>query len=326
MKYCLINFCICFATSALIAPFIIKFLRRLKFGQSILVYVEKHKSKSGTPTMGGVIFILPVIISYFIFGGKNRTYATICLLSLIFFGVIGFLDDFIKIKFKQNEGLKPYQKVIGQLGIAVVISIFIYKSPLIGSEIIIPFSGISIDIGYWIIPFVIFVYIAIVNSVNLIDGLDGLCGSISSIVLVAITLILFVITSGYEGVYAQEIGNLNIMTLGLVGAILGFLLYNSHPASCFMGDAGSLALGGYIASLFVVTREYLLFLLLGLPFVLTALSVVMQVLYYKLTKKRIFKMAPLHHHFEYYYGETKVVSWYRMITIAISVLVVLFYL
>lgn len=326
MKYYLINFCVCFVLSAIIAPFIIRFLRRLKFGQSILVYVEKHKSKSGTPTMGGIIFILPVIISYFIFWGKNNTFSTICLLSLIFFGVIGFLDDFIKIKFKQNEGLKPYQKVIGQLGIAIIISIYIYRSPIIGSEVIIPFSGITIDIGYWIIPFVVFVYIAIVNSVNLIDGLDGLCGSVSSIVLVSITIILFVIVGGSESVYAEEIGSLNIMTLGLVGSILGFLLYNSNPASCFMGDAGSLALGGYIASLFVVTREYLLFLLLGLPFVLTALSVVMQVASYKLTGKRIFKMAPLHHHFEYYYGETKVVSWYRMITMTICVLVILFYL
>lgn len=326
MKYGLINFFVCFVFASLIAPLIIGFLRKIKFGQSILVYVEKHKSKAGTPTMGGIIFILSTTLGYLISFSSNNTIATISFLSFLFFGMVGFLDDFIKIKFKQNEGLKPYQKIIGQLGIAIAISVFVYRSGLVGSEVIIPFSSQKIDLSFWIIPFAIFVYLAVVNSVNLIDGLDGLCGSISSIVLVAITLILYIVSDGLGGVQASEILNLNTLSFGVVGGVLGFLLFNSNKASCFMGDTGSLALGGYLASVFVLTKEYLLFLILGLPFVLTVLSVVMQVGYYKLTKKRIFKMAPLHHHFEMTYGETKVVAWYGILTIILCVLTITFYL
>lgn len=326
MKYGLINFCVCFVFATLSAPIIIGFLRKLKFGQSILVYVEKHKSKAGTPTMGGLIFILSTTLGYFVFFSQNNSLATISFLSFLFFGMVGFLDDFIKIKYKQNEGLKPYQKIIGQFGIAIAISIFVYRSGLVGSEVIIPFTLKTIDLSFWIIPFVIFVYLAVVNSVNLIDGLDGLCGSVSTIVLVSITLILYVCFGSSESVYSSEILNLNTLSLGLVGGVLGFLLFNSHKASCFMGDTGSLALGGYLASVFVLTKEYFLFVILGLPFVLTVLSVVMQVGYYKLTKKRIFKMAPLHHHFEMSYGETKVVAWYRILTICVCVLTIIFYL
>lgn len=326
MKYGLINLLMCFAIAMLLSPLIIRYLRKLKFGQSILVYVENHQSKSGTPTMGGIIFILSAIIGYFVFFEKNNILSTISILSLVFFAVIGFLDDYIKIKYKQNEGLKPYQKIIGQLGIAVIISIFVYRSGLIGSEVIIPFTDKTINLGWGIIPFVIFVYLAIVNSVNLIDGLDGLCGSISSIVLVAISIILLLLNKNNYGVYAAEVNNLAVVSLGLVGAILGFLFFNSYPARVFMGDAGSLALGGYIASVFVVSRQYLLVLLLGIPFVITAVSVILQVGYFKLTKKRIFKMAPLHHHFELIYGENKVVSSYRLLTIIISIVVVIFYL
>ncbi len=326
MKNALINFCLCFAFASLISPLVIKVLHKLKFGQSILVYVEKHKTKAGTPTMGGIIFILSTLLGYFVFFSKNNILATVSLLGFLFFGLVGFLDDFIKIKFKQNEGLKPYQKIIAQFAIAIIIAIYVYKSAIIGSEVIIPFTNKTIDLSFGIIPFVIFVYLAIVNSVNLIDGLDGLCSSVSSIVLVSISIILYIVWGGAEGVYASEIANLNVLTLGLVGGVMAFLLFNSHKASCFMGDAGSLALGGYIASVFVLTKEYFLFLILGLVFVLTALSVVLQVGYYKMTHKRIFKMAPLHHHFEILYGETKVVAWYKILTISICILTIVFYL
>ena len=326
MKYGIINMLLCFAISMAFAPIVIKFLRKLKFGQSILVYVESHQSKSGTPTMGGIVFIISAIIGYFVFWDVNNIMSTVAILSFVFFGVVGFLDDFIKIKFKQNEGLKPYQKIIGQLGIAIVIAIFVYKSGLVGSEVIIPFTDKAIDLSFWIIPFVIFVYLAIVNSVNLIDGLDGLCGTVSIIVLLAISIILFILTGDRNTIFDSEIFNLSITSMGLVGAVLGFLFFNSHPARCFMGDAGSLALGGYIASVFVLSRQYLLVLLLGLPFVITAVSVIVQVGYYKLTKKRIFKMAPLHHHFEMLYGETKVVASYIILTIIVCALVILFYL
>lgn len=325
MKYGIINFLICFVISMVFAPIVIRYLRKLKFGQSILVYVESHQSKSGTPTMGGIIFIIPAIIGYFVFWNKNNILATVAILSFIFFAVVGFLDDYIKIKFKQNEGLKPYQKIIGQLGIAIVIAVFVYGSGLVGSEVIIPFTDKYIDIGFWIIPFVVFVYLAIVNSVNLIDGLDGLCGSVSSIVLASISIILFVIAGDRNTIFASELTSMAITSMGLVGGVLGFLFFNSHPARCFMGDAGSLALGGYIASVFILSKEYLLAVLLGLPFVITAVSVIMQVGHYKLTKKRIFKMAPLHHHFEMIYGEAKVVASYIIFTIIICAMVILFY-
>lgn len=326
MKLGLINLAICFLIAIIIGPFIIKWLQKLKFGQSILIYVEKHKAKSGTATMGGLIFIIAASIGYLIFFRENNTLATISILSFLFFGILGFLDDFIKIKFKQNEGLKPYQKMIGQLGISIIIAIFIYMSDLVGTECYIPFTDKTIDMGFWIIPFVIFVYVAVVNSVNLIDGLDGLCGSVSSVVLIVITVIISILSSTFNGVYFNEINNLIIVSLGVVGAILGFLCFNSYPARVFMGDTGSLAIGGFLASLVSLTKNYFLVVIVGIMFVLTTVSVIMQVVSYKLTKKRIFKMSPLHHHFEQSYHETKVVAIYIIVTIIVGVLTISFYL
>ena len=326
MKTGLFNLVLCFVVAIIIAPYIIKLLNKIKFGQSILIYVEKHKSKAGTATMGGIIFVLAVLVGYFVFWSENKTFATITLLSFVFFGVVGFLDDFIKIKYKQNEGLKPYQKIIGQLGIAIIIALYVYNSSLVGSSIIISFSNISFDLGVWIIPFIVFVYLAVVNSVNLIDGLDGLCAGVSSVVVLVLVVILSIVSVGFEGVYLAEITNLNILSLGLVGALLGFLCYNGYPAKVFMGDTGSLAIGGFIASFIVLTRNYLLILIVGLPYVLTALSVIIQVVVYKLTHKRVFKMAPLHHHFEQTCNETKVVLIYILMTIVIGVLAIGLYL
>ena len=326
MKVGLLNLCICFAIVIVLSPFVIKILRKIKFGQSILIYVEKHKDKAGTPTMGGVVFIVSTAIGYLIFFRENNTMATITILSLLFFGVLGFLDDYIKIKYKHNEGLKPYQKVIGQLGIAIIIAVYVYKSSLIGQVVNIPFGDYAIDLSFWIIPFIVFVYLAIVNSVNLIDGLDGLCAGVSSVVILVLVIILGVMSSAFDGVYLTEINNLNILSLGLVGALWGFLCFNGYPAKVFMGDTGSLALGGFMASFVVLTRNYLLILIVGLPYVLTALSVIIQVLVYKLTHKRVFKMAPLHHHFEQNCNETKVVLIYILMTIIIGVIAIALYL
>ncbi len=326
MKYSLINLLVTFVISVAISPLVIRFLRKLKFGQSILIYVEKHKSKSGTPTMGGIIFIVAGLVGYLLFAGSDRIFSSVAIISLVFFGVIGFLDDFIKIRYKHNEGLKPYQKIIAQFGVAIIIAIFVYKSPLMGSEVVIPFSSKTINLGLWIIPFVILVYLAIVNSVNLIDGLDGLCGSVSIISMVSFSVVLLLLSSSMSGVVLSETKGLVIVTMGLIGGVLGFLCFNTCPASCFMGDAGSLALGGYIASMFIVTRQYLLAIIIGLPFVITALSVIIQVVSYKLTKKRVFKMAPIHHHFEMSFSETKVVGNYIVGSIIVGILTIIFYL
>lgn len=326
MRLGLLNLAVCFLIAVIIAPFIIKQLTKLKFGQSILIYVEKHKSKSGTPTMGGLIFILSASIGYLIFFREQNTFATISILSLLFFGILGFLDDFIKIKYKQNEGLKPYQKVIGQVGISIIIAIYIYMSDMVGSTSFIPFTNLTFDVGYFIIPFVVFMYLAIVNSVNLIDGLDGLCGGVSSIVILVLSIVITIVSSLFEGVYLSELNNLVIVSLGLVGALFGFLCFNSYPAKVFMGDTGSLALGGFIASMVCLTRNYLLIVIVGIMFVLTTGSVIVQVIYFKLTKKRIFKMSPLHHHFEQDTHEAKVVAIYNIVTIIIGVLTIFMYL
>ena len=326
MREGLLNLVVCFLISITLSPFLIKWLTKLKFGQSILVYVEKHKTKSGTPTMGGIIIILSTLIGYLLFFRNNNSLATIAILSLLFFGVLGFLDDFIKIKFKQNEGLKPYQKVIGQLGISSLVAVFIYISNLVGTEMYLPFTSKTINVGFWIIPIVIVFFIAVVNSVNLIDGLDGLCSGVSSIVIFALGIIILIMNRSVTDVVSEEMTMLVIVGFGLVGAILGFLLFNSFPAKVFMGDTGSLAIGGFIATMSSFSKNYFLIVFVGLAFVLTSLSVILQVISYKLTRKRIFKMSPLHHHFEHYFHENKVVWWYVILTLVVCVLTIMFYL
>lgn len=327
MKLALFNFLICMVITIIIAPFIIKCLYKLKFGQSILIYVEKHKQKGGTATMGGIIFLISSIVGYFIFFAKNNVLGTTIILSFLFFGILGFLDDFIKIKFKQNEGLKPYQKIIGQFGISIILAIFIYNSKLVGSICNIPFSSKTIDFGYWIIPFVIFIYLAIVNSVNLIDGLDGLCGGVSSVVLIVMSIVVFLASVGIDNdILVAEYQNIVIVCMGIAGSLLGFLCFNSYPAKVFMGDTGSLALGGAIASVTILSRNYFLIIIVGFMFVLTTMSVILQVASFKLTHKRIFKMSPIHHHFEQSTHETKVVAIYIIVTIAIGILTIGLYL
>lgn len=313
---------ICFLVSLILSPLIIKKLQKLKAGQNILIYVEQHKDKSGTPTMGGIIFVLASCVGYLLTLGTNNTLATIAMMSLVFFGCLGFLDDFIKIKFKQNEGLKPYQKIIGQVGLSLIIAIYIYMSDLVGSKMIIPFFGMTIDVGYWIIPIVVIFFLAVSNSVNLIDGLDGLCGGVSSVVLFAFSIVILNLISTSDGVYLEELNNIYVVTLSVFGGVLGFLCFNMFPARVFMGDTGSLALGGFLSSIFSLTKEYFLIALIGFAYVMTTISVILQVLSFKLTKKRIFKMTPIHHHFEQYIHESKVTNIYIIVTIVISILTI----
>ena len=327
MKFGLINLVVCFVISLVIAPLVIKGLKRLKFSQEILVYVEQHKSKSGTPTMGGVIILISSLIGFLLFCRKDNMLATISLLTMLSFGVLGFLDDFIKIRLKHNEGLKPYQKVIGQLGISIILAVYIYMSDLVGSEIVIPFSNLSLKIGWGIIPFVVIFFVSVVNSVNLIDGLDGLCGGVSSVVIFVFAIILSIVSSSFSGVYFEEVNNIIIVLLGVVGSILGFLCFNGYPAKVFMGDTGSLALGGLIAVTTALTRQYLLICIIGVLYVLTTLSVIIQVVVFKVTKgKRVFKMSPLHHHFEVSSHEAKVTLVYALITLVVGVVTIVAYL
>lgn len=284
---------------------VLKLCKKLKFSQTILHYVDKHAGKSGTPTMGGLIFIFASIIASAFFLRGDYFWSMLCLLVMLFYGVLGFLDDFIKIKFHQNEGLKPYQKIIGQVGIALVIAYYVYFK--VGSTL--DFFGLKLNLYWGIIPFIVFFFVAVTNSVNLLDGLDGLASGVSMIYLVFMGVILAFL--GW--------GNLALVSFAVVGGLIAFILFNGFPAKIFMGDTGSLALGGFIASIAVFSGTGLILPILGLMFVLTALSDIVQVLHYKRTKKRIFKMAPLHHHFEQHgVHENKIVTIYIVITFVLG--------
>ncbi len=282
--------------------------RKLKFSQTILHYVENHKGKSGTPTMGGLIFILATAISFAFFSKGDSLFAWLSLAIMFAYGLIGFLDDFIKIKFKQNKGLSPWQKIFGQVGIAIIVGIFVYLN--VGTSI--DFFGSAINLGWGIVPFTIFVFLAITNSVNLTDGLDGLAGGVSAVYVLLFGAILTLST-------VKEMQNLALVCFAMFGAIVGFLAINTFPAKIFMGDTGSLALGGFIASISIFSGKVLLMPIMGIMFVLSAVSVILQVVYFKKTRKRIFLMAPLHHHFEKKgVNENRIVTIYIVVTGIIS--------
>ena len=300
----LISFVVCI----IIGPFLIPILTRLKFGQSILQIGPKwHNKKSGTPTMGGIIFIIAIGIAC-IFAVDNHKVLLLFILSLVF-GAIGFIDDYIKVALKRNLGLTAKQKFTAQLIVATVFVYFIYNMGWVSGELIIPFMPYVLKLESWIyIPFTIFVILGTVNSVNLTDGLDGLASGITAVVAVFFTLVAYTFSAYAVSFYAAA----------LVGGCIGFLMFNAHPAKVFMGDMGSLFLGGAVASLAIILELHFILIIVGGVFLLETLSVIMQVASFKLTGKRIFKMSPIHHHFEMIgWKETKVVTIFVLITIAL---------
>lgn len=281
-----------FFIAAIIAPLFIPFLHRLKFGQTIRKEgPQSHMKKTGTPTMGGIIFILSVLLTtvagfvftdHLILGGDLM----MLLLTLVGFGVIGFIDDFIIVVRKNNEGLRPKQKFFSQVFLATVFFFIFSRSG--GSTELSFFNLFSINL-YWGYGLLILIWMSgFSNAVNLTDGLDGLAGGTSVIAFTTFGMIAI----------AQHQLQIALFCFMVVGALLGFLVFNLNPAKVFMGDTGSLALGAALAAVSILLKQELLLVLVGLVFVLETLSVIMQVSYYKKTKKRIFKMAPLHHHFE----------------------------
>ena len=327
MKYCL-GFLCAFFVSIIISPIVIKMCKKLKLGQNILHYVETHSDKQGTPTMGGIIFIFSVIVVGLCFVFENFLFGAICLAIFLGFGIIGFLDDFIKVKFKRNLGLRPYQKILGQTLLALVVGVYVYINPNIPNSIIIPFTNINLNLGYFIIPFVFIVFIATTNSVNLTDGLDGLASGVSFIVFLAFGFLSLLqaqtFTAGMDSEIISQLNILSILSFVVSGALLGFLIFNSFPATIFMGDTGSLALGAMLATVGVFSGLSLYIIFVGFMYVLSAVSVIIQVLYYKKTKKRVFLMAPLHHHFEKKgVNETKIVAIYIIITIVLSAVAIM---
>lgn len=316
---CIFCFLFAFTVAFIISPLVIYTCKKLKAQQNILHYVESHKGKQGTPTMCGFIFIIGTIAgSVFAFNG-SYTLALLTIIVMIAFSVLGFLDDFIKIKSGQNEGLKPYQKIIGQVGISFIIALFVYQ--YVGTGIYIPFVNVIVDIGVFIIPLVVLVFVSLVNSVNLLDGLDGLCSGVSFFYLASFICLLTLNLDVLSGSALLENQNLIIVSFCLLGGLLAFEIFNGFPAKVFMGDTGSLAIGGFLSAVAVFSGMELYILILGFPYVITAISDIMQVLYYKKTKKRIFLMAPLHHHFEKKgVHENKIVIVYIIITILIGVI------
>ena len=292
------------AFSLLLAPLVISVCKKLKASQSILHYVDKHAQKEGTPTMGGFIFLFAMLVGIFFLISEQRFSSFFLILVTLSYALLGFLDDFLKVHFHHNEGLKPYQKIIGQFGLALIVALYIYFS----GRTSLNFFGLTFDIGLFIIPLVILVLLATTNSVNLTDGLDGLAGGVSFVYLLIFGIILTLATN-------VEMNNLALVTFSLCGGLLGFLVVNSYPAKIFMGDTGSLALGGFIGTLAVLTGLELILPIMGVMFVLSALSDIIQVLHYKRTKKRVFLMAPLHHHFEQKgVHENRIVVVYIVIT------------
>jgi len=321
-------FLLCFLFGLLIGPIVISLTRKLKFGQNILEYVDEHKSKQGTPTMGGIIFILPVLVFSLFFAKSSLNLSILILTIFLGYGIIGFLDDFIKIKFKRNMGLRAYQKIIFQLSIAIIVAIYVYRSDLILNSIYLPFTFSTIDLGWLIIPFVIIVFLATTNSVNLTDGLDGLAGWTSIIVFLAISTLNLIYTSHFSpslsAEYVLQMQNTNTISFALVGSLLAFLAFNSYPAMIFMGDTGSLALGGLLATICVLNGLSLYIIIVGAIFVFSSVSVILQVISYKTTKKRIFLMAPFHHHLQKKgVHENKIVVIYILTTLILSVFCVL---
>ncbi len=325
----LLAFLASFLLSVCLMPVIIKLLKRNKAEQTILGYVENHKEKNGTPTMGGVVFMLCILILPLFFLKFNVTWLVVLMVSL-FFGVLGLMDDYLKIKFKQNLGLRAYQKIIGQVGISLIFGIFLLTSNL--TKTFLPFTKQGIDVNFFIIPLVMLVLIATTNSVNLTDGLDGLAGSTTLIYLiffVASTSIFGakLYNAGETGAILTNIENINVLAMLFAGSILGFLMFNTNKASIFMGDAGSLCLGGFIGASACVLGQELLIPILGFCFVFSAISVILQVASFKLTTKRIFKMAPFHHHLQLSgLSEPKIVAIYSATTICLGAVCLIFYI
>jgi phospho-N-acetylmuramoyl-pentapeptide-transferase len=280
-----------FLITVLISPIFIPFLRRLKFGQSIREEGPKsHQKKSGTPTMGGVMILLSIIVTTFVMTGKfaEPTVKTYLLLLITFgFGLLGFLDDFIKVVMKRNLGLTSRQKLIGQIIISAIFY-FIFKQNEFSTEVSIPLTDISFDLGWFYFLFVTFWLVGFSNAVNLTDGLDGLVSGTSAIAFGAFAVLAWSL-SQFE---------IAIFSVSVVGAVLGFLVFNAHPAKVFMGDTGSLALGGAIATIAILLKLEILLIIIGFVFVVETLSVILQVISFKTTGKRIFRMSPLHHHYE----------------------------
>ena len=323
---------IALAAALLIGPGLIRYLKKLHFGQTIYELGPSHQQKQGTPVMGGLMMAAGIVLGSLIChpaewnGVRDFIFPLlgVSLLSML----VGFADDYIKAVKKRHEGLSPWQKIAGQVIVSLGFSIYCYVSPTVGSAIRIPFTGAEWDLGIFYIPLMTLLVIFIVNSSNLQDGLDGLLGSVTAVGAGAWAVIcaILILVSGLTGKgSARDAATVGVFAMSMAGACLGFLRYNRYPARTFMGDTGSMLLGGGMAGIVLLLRQPLLLVLICFTPIMSSVSVIMQRYYFKLTHgKRIFLMSPIHHHFEKKgYSETQIVSMYAGITLLLSLIAVL---
>lgn len=321
-----------FAITMVIAPFVITWLKKLKFGQTIYeLGPQSHQKKQGTATMGGVIFAAPALVAALAFSYKDSRFdfLLIALVCAFGFGLIGFVDDFIKVKLKRSLGLTPKQKLIPQIVLALGVSLWAYFHPEIGSSWTVPFVNVEWDLGWFYIPVMMFVLVGTVNSANLLDGMDGLLGGVSLFDFATMALVCVSLAAA-GGANASNLLNTAIFAGAMVGALMGFLRYNSNPARVFMGDVGSFFIGGALVGICVVTRLSLLLPIIALAMVMSSVSDIIQISYFKYTRiktgtgKRVFRMAPLHYHFELGgMPETQVVAMYYIVTVVLCLIALL---
>ena len=309
-----------FIIASVCGVFLIPFLHRLKFGQEIREEGPKwHKKKTGTPTMGGFIFIVAMVLAliggkivlHFVYPDENFSGLFLMLGLAVSFGAVGFLDDYIKVILKRNLGLTAIQKFSLQAIISVAFTVWFVASGMVSTEIIIPFAKVTVNFGYLYFPFTVIVMLATVNSVNLTDGLDGLATSVT--LVVAFFYLIISNLKGFETV--------TLFAAVLIGGLFGFLIFNRYPAKVFMGDTGSLFLGGAVCAMAIYMKQPITLIIVGFVYVMESLSVIIQVAYFKRTGKRIFKMSPIHHHFEMCgWSESKIVSVFVIVTMVLCVI------
>jgi len=303
--------------SFLLGPWVIRKLTQLKLGQEIRNDgPESHLSKAGTPTMGGTLIILSFVISVFVWQEINLFYTWIIFLTALGLGILGFMDDFLKITRKNSDGLRASVKLSGQVIVSFFVMLLIYYFRNDQTTLLyVPFVKTAVtDLGVLYIPFGMLLIIGMSNAVNLTDGLDGLASGLTIIALIALSFLVYL--SGHSEFakylfipFLPGTSELTISTTALLGAVVGFLWFNAHPAEVMMGDTGSLTLGGLLAVFSILIKKEILLLIIGGVFVMETVSVIIQVLYYKRTGRRVFKMAPIHHHFELSgWAESKVVT------------------
>ena len=317
-----------------LGPKFIPWLRKLKFGQTIYdLGPQAHKAKQGTPTMGGLMMVVAVTITTLLlhpkgwYGGQDFMLAllAVSLLSML----VGFLDDYIKVAKKRSLGLTPWQKIAGQVIVAVGFTVYCYLHPQVGSKILVPFANVEWDLGIWYIPLMSITVIFMVNSANLQDGLDGLLSSVNSVGSAGWGIMALAMLTAVSGMndtmYNNNYYSVAIFAMAMCGASMGFLRFNHYPAKVFMGDTGSMFIGGATVGMAMLLRQPLMLFLVSFTMVMSSASVIIQRAYFKATHgKRIFKMSPIHHHFELSgYSETQIGAMYAVITGVLSLIAVL---